>query len=139
MIDAATSQIEELGASVAEDEKDLKAATEVCTEKNEDFLAVEKDLTETIDMLERAIAVIEREMAGGAAFAQIKGANGLLQVLQSMVASEQMSVADGKKLTARVQTENDQRDNEAAFGCSCLRELEWRHRGHAPRSSRHGN
>jgi len=115
-IDAATSQIEELAASVAEDEKDLAAATEVRTKENEDFVAVEKDLTETIDMLERAIAVIEREMAGGASFAQIKGANGLVQALQSMVAAEQMSVADGKKLSALVQTENDMRDNEAAFG-----------------------
>jgi len=115
-IDAAASQIEELGASIAEDEKDLKAATDVRNKENADFLAVEKDLTETIDMLERAIAVIEREMAGGAAFAQIKGANGLVQALQSMVAAEQMSVADGKKLTALVQTENDQRDSEAAFG-----------------------
>jgi len=115
-IDAATSQIEELAASVAEDEKDLAAATEVRTKENADFVAVEKDLTETIDMLERAIAVIEREMAGGASFAQIKGANGLVQALQSMVAAEQMSVADGKKLSALVQTENDMRDNEAAFG-----------------------
>jgi chromosome segregation ATPase len=115
-IDAAASQIEELGASVAEDEKDLKAATEVRGKESADFVAVEKDLSETIDMLERAIAVIEREMAGGAAFAQIKGANGLVQALQSMVAAEQMSVADGKKLAALVQTENDQRDQEAAFG-----------------------
>jgi len=115
-IDAATSQIEELGASVAEDEKDLKEATEIRGKENADFVAVEKDLAETIDMLERAIAVIEREMAGGASFAQIKGANGLVQALQSMVAAEQMSVADGKKLSALVQTENDQRDSEAAFG-----------------------
>merc|ERR1711865_540392 len=57
-----------------------------------------------------------REMAGGASFAQIKGASGLVQALQSMVAAEQMSVADGSKLAALVQTENDQRDSEAAFG-----------------------
>jgi len=115
-IDAAASQIEELGASVAEDEKDLKEATDVRNTENADFLKIEADLTETVDMLERAIAVIEREMAGGASFAQIKGANGLVQALQSMVAAEQMSVADGKKLSALVQTENDQRDSEAAFG-----------------------
>lgn len=115
-IDAAASQIEELGASVAEDEKDLKEATEIRNKENADFIVLEKDLTETVDMLERAIAVIEREMAGGASFAQIKGANGLVQALQSMVAAEQMSAADGKKLAALVQTENDQRDSEAAFG-----------------------
>jgi len=71
-IDALTSKIDELAASVAEDDKDLKAATEIRGKENADFIAVEKDLTETIDMLERAVAVIEREMAGGASFAQIK-------------------------------------------------------------------
>jgi len=122
-IDAAASQIEELGASVAEDEKDLKEATDVRNTENADFLKIEADLTETVDMLERAIAVIEREMAGGASFAQIKGANGLVQALQSMVAAEQMSVADGKKLSALVQTENDQRDSEAAFGAPAAASL----------------
>jgi len=115
-IDAAASQISELASSVAEDEKDLAEATAVRATENADFVAVEKDLAETVDMLERAIAVIEREMAGGASFAQIKGASGLVQALQSMVAAEQMSVADGSKLTALVQSENDNRDQEAAFG-----------------------
>merc|ERR1719329_1772625 len=67
-------------------------------------------------MLERAIAVIEREMAGGASFAQVKGAAGLVQAMQAMVSAEQMSVADGKKLTALFQTQNDAKDSEAAFG-----------------------
>jgi len=115
-IDALTSKIDELAASVAEDDKDLKAATEIRGKENTDFIAVEKDLTETIDMLERAVAVIEREMAGGASFAQIKGAGGLVQALQSMVAAEQITVSAGNKLTALVQTEDDSRDSEAAFG-----------------------
>merc|ERR1719359_507653 len=115
-IESLASQIDDLGSSIATDEKDLTEATAIREKENADFLVVEKDLTETVDMLERAIAVIEREMAGGASFAQIKGANGLVQALQSMVAAEQMSVADGKKLTALVQTENDMRDSEAAFG-----------------------
>jgi len=115
-IDALTSQIDELGSSVAEDEKDLKEATDIRSKENIEFVTVEKDLSETMDMLQRAIAVIEREMAGGASFAQVKGAQGLLQALQAMVSAEQMSVADGKKLTALVQTENDSKDSEAAFG-----------------------
>ena len=111
----ATSQIDELAASVAEDEKALKEATDVRTRENEDFVNVEKDLGETIDMIERAVAVIERQ-TGGASFAQIKGASGLVQALQSMVGAEQMSVADGAKLSALIQTDNDQGDDDAAFG-----------------------
>jgi chromosome segregation ATPase len=115
-IDSLTSQVDDLGSSIATDEKDLKEATDVRNKENADFLVVEKDLTETIDMLERAIAVIEREMAGGASFAQVKGAQGLTQALQAMVAAESISSEDGKKLTALVQTANDDKDNEAAFG-----------------------
>merc|ERR1719238_937790 len=66
-------------------------------------------------MIERAVAVIERN-AGGASFAQVKGASGLVQALQSMVGAEQMSVADGEKLTALIQAQNDQSDDDAAFG-----------------------
>jgi len=115
-IDGASSQIEELVASIAEDEKDLKEAAGIRAKENEDFVAVEKDLAETIDMLERSLAVIERATSGGGSFAQIKGANGVIQALQSMVSAEQMSVADSDKLSALVQTANDQRDNDAAFG-----------------------
>jgi len=115
-IDALTSQIDELGSSIAEDDKALTEATDIRTKEQAEFAAVDKDLSETMDMLQRAIAVIEREMAGGASFAQVKGAQGLLQALQAMVSAEQMSVADGKKLTALVQTENDNTDSEAAFG-----------------------
>jgi len=114
-IDVATSEIEDLAASIAEDEKDLKEATGVRTKETEDFVNVEKDLTETIDMLERTIAVIERQ-TGGASLAQIQGASGLVHAFQSMVAAEQMSVADGKKLTALIQAQNDQRDDDEAFG-----------------------
>jgi len=114
-ISVASSEIEDLAASIAEDEKSVKEATDVRTKENADFVTVEKDLASTIDMIERAIAVIERE-AGGASFAQVKGASGLVQALQSMVGAEQMSVADGQKLTALIQAQNDDSDDDAAFG-----------------------
>jgi hypothetical protein len=135
------SIVEELSASIAEDKKDLKAATEVRAKENADFIAIEKDLTENVDTLERIIAVVEKELACGATFAQIKGTKGLVQALhlivaaeqmsgadgkestafvqqasQFLVAAEHMSVADGKESTSFVQTENDQCDSEAAFG-----------------------
>jgi len=110
-ITVVTSQIEDLAASIAEDEKALKEATDVRTKENQEFVTMEKDLTETIDMIERAIAVIERE-AGGASFAQVKGASGLVQALQAMVGAEQMSAADGQKLTALIQAQNDDSDDD---------------------------
>jgi len=118
-ISTASSQIEELASSIAQDEKDLKEATGIRNKEHTDFIAVEKDLATTIDMLERTTAVLERDVAavsGGSSFAQFKGANGLVQALQALVAGEQMSSADGKKLTALIQAHDDQSDEDAAFG-----------------------
>merc|ERR1719327_2452735 len=62
-IKAFDEKIEELSAQIATDEEDLKEATGIREKENADFLAVEADLVDTIDALERAIGILEREMA----------------------------------------------------------------------------
>ena len=44
----------------------MKAATEIRDKEQAIFAAEEKDLVETVDILERAISIIEKEMNGGA-------------------------------------------------------------------------
>merc|ERR1719162_287664 len=106
--DALSTQIEELAASIAGDEKDLAAATKIRGEENVDFKATEKELTEVIDSLNRAIGLIEREMAkGGASMMQLKSANNLEQAFSAMVEASVMSSADASTLTALVQSAND--------------------------------
>jgi len=113
--DALSTQIEELAASIAADEKDLAAATKIRGEENTDFKATEKELTEVIDSLNRAIGLIEREMAkGGASMMQLKSANNLKQAFSAMVEASVMSSADAATLTALVQSSSD--DDDAAFG-----------------------
>ena len=58
----------------ATDEADLKAATEIRKEEAAVFAAAEKELTATIDMLQRPIAVLEKEL-GGASLMQAKSAS----------------------------------------------------------------
>merc|ERR1719388_573243 len=43
-----STEIEELAADIAKDESELKAATEVRAKENADFVAEEKELSETI-------------------------------------------------------------------------------------------
>merc|ERR1719161_184676 len=76
-IKAGEEAIEELAAKVAQDEADLKAATEIRDKEHSDFVAEEADLVDTVDALERAIGILEREMAktGGAAFMQLKSSS----------------------------------------------------------------
>merc|ERR1719390_175062 len=81
-IAALGAKIEELGAAIATDEADLKAATEIRAKEAADFSASEKELTEVIDTLERAIAILEREMQKGAAsMLQLRDATTLSQAL----------------------------------------------------------
>merc|ERR1719174_3090591 len=79
------------------------------------FKAIEKELTEVIDSLNRAIGLIEREMAkGGASMMQLKSANSLKQAFTVMVQASMLSSADAATLTALMQTQNE--DDDAAYG-----------------------
>jgi len=107
------STIEELAASIATDEADLKAATEIRDKEEADFSAQEKDLVETIDIVERAVGIIEKEMNGGAAMVQLKQATNVVEALRAMVDAQSLSSADSKKLTGLVQSSSDD-DSEGA-------------------------
>jgi len=99
--------IGELAANIATDEADLKAATEIRDKENADFTAQEKDLVETIDIVERAIGIIEKEMNGGAAMVQLKKATNVVEAFKAMVDAQSLSSADSKRLTALVQSNSD--------------------------------
>jgi len=112
-IQTQVSTIEDLAANIATDEADLKAATEIRDKENADFSAQETDLVETIDIVERAIGIIEKEMNGGAAMVQLKKATSVVDALKAMVDAQSLSSADSKKLAALVQSSSDE-DSEGA-------------------------
>jgi len=112
-IESQTAKIEDLAGSIATDEADLKAATEIRAKEATDFAARENDLVETIDTLERAVGIIEKEMKGGASMMQLRDAAGVVQALQAMVQAQSLSSADGNKLTALVQAAHSSDDEDA--------------------------
>ncbi len=65
-----------------------------------------KDLTDVIDTLGRAIAVLEKEMAksGSDSMLQMKNANNIMQALDIMVHGAMISSADGEGLAALIQS-----------------------------------
>jgi hypothetical protein len=120
-IESATSTIASLNAKVEElanglsvDEADLKAATEIRAKEAADFAATEKDLVESIDTLQRAILILEKEMKkGGAAMMQMqKAGSNLAQALSVMVDSSLIGSQDAAKLTALVQNSEKEDDSE---------------------------
>jgi len=112
-MDALASRMEELSATIATDEADLKAATEIRAKEQADFATEEAELVEVIDTLERAIAILQREMQkGGASMMQLQNAGSLAQALDIMVKASAFSTADASRLTALVQSSQDP-DGEA--------------------------
>lgn len=109
-----TTKVEELTASIATDESDLDAATKIRAKENADFMAEEKELTEVIDSLQRAIGILEKEMAKhGASMMQIKNAGSLAKTLQVLVDASSLSSADARGISALVQTQENSDDSDA--------------------------
>ncbi|CAK0865586.1 unnamed protein product [Prorocentrum cordatum] len=100
------AKIEELAAELALDEADLKAATEIRTHEQSNFAAEEKELSEVIDTLKRATAILEREMAkiGSASMLQVQSAKSVAQALAAMVQASLISSTDASRLSSLVQS-----------------------------------
>jgi len=107
-----TSLVEELAGGIATDEADLKAATEIRDKESASFQAQEKDLVETIDIVERAVGIIEKEMSGGASMMQLRKAGSVVEALSAMVQAQGLTAADSKRLTALVQSSQSDDDEE---------------------------
>jgi len=113
MAAALDTKVEELTASIAADEADLEAATKIREKESADFLAEEKELSEVIDSLQRAIGILEKEMAKhGASMMQIKNAGSLAKTLQVLVEASTLTSADAKGIAALVQTQQSSDDGE---------------------------
>ena len=75
-ISASTTKIEELSAAIASDTKELSEATAIREKEVADFEKAEGELVDTVDTLDRAVAILEREMAKSpGSFAQIDTTN----------------------------------------------------------------
>merc|ERR1719405_432111 len=99
------AKIEELSSAISVDEADLKAATEIRAKEKSAFDAEEKELMDVIDTLQRAIGILEKEMAktGSASMMQLKSASSVTRALAVMVEATSLSSADASELTALLQ------------------------------------
>merc|ERR1719265_3144646 len=77
-------KIESLSSTLSTDEADLKAATDIREKEHELFITEEADLVDTVDILERAIGILEREMAKNpaAALVQLQSVKDLASALK---------------------------------------------------------
>merc|ERR1712085_167026 len=81
------------------------------------FGAEDKDLMETIDMLQRTSAILEREMSkSGASMLQMKNAGSVVDALEAMVRASLIEVSDASRLTAFVQSAQKESDDDDEAG-----------------------
>jgi len=114
-IKSSTSKVEDLTESIAANEADLKAATQVREKEAADFAKAEAELADGVDTLGRAIGIIEREMAKNpAALAQIDTSSieRLTHVLGTIVDAAGMTGSDKTKLTALIQSQDNDDDDD---------------------------
>jgi len=112
-----SSKIEDLGSSIATNEADLKAATDIRQKENTEYVAVEQELVDTVDTLERAINILERKLHGSGllqATVDRKDINQLVQTLNTIVDAASMSLHDKKMLIGLVQNNEQSDDSEDA-------------------------
>jgi len=122
-IGALETKIEELSSDIQADEADLKAATKIREKEAADFAAEEKELTTVIDMLERATSILSKEMAkSGASMLQLKSASSITEALSVMVQASAFSSADASRLTALVQTQQADSDEETGAPAAAVYE-----------------
>jgi len=96
-IEGFEAKIDELSASIATNEADLKAAGEIRAKEAADFAEADADLAETVSMLRRAAAIIEREMNKGS-FLQ---GGSISQDAMSQVTSALQTVLDASSVTSQ--------------------------------------
>jgi len=116
-IEDADEKVAGLVASIAADNKDLEDATVIREKENADFKAAEAELMQGIDMLERAIGIIERNMKGSALIQQpldTTNIQSLLKTVGLVLDAASFANDDKSKLLGLIQ--NMQGDDDAELG-----------------------
>merc|ERR1719498_1324407 len=113
-IEAGSTNIEQLAAAIAQAEGELSNATLIRNKENEDFAAAEAELVDSIDTLDRAIGILEKEMAKNPALVQVDTTNlqRLIQSVGAVIDAAAFAGSDRKKLLALVQSKQDPAEAE---------------------------
>jgi chromosome segregation ATPase len=118
-ITASDSKIEELSGAIASDTSELKDATSIREKEVSEFEKAEAELVDTVDTLERAIAILQREMSKApGSFAQIDTTNTkkIAQALAAVVDAAAFTTHDKNKLAALIQNKDDDDDGDSDSG-----------------------
>jgi len=116
-IEGATTKIDEASSQVASDKADLKDATVIREKEHADFVIADKELMQAVDMLTRAVNILEREMQGGSSLVQAAVGtddfDSVIAGVSAVIDAASFSTADTSRLTALLQSRQDDEDSGA--------------------------
>jgi hypothetical protein len=115
-IEGATAKIEELAGAISKGTSELEEATAVREKEAAEFAASEKELVETVDTLDRAVGILQRQMAKNpAALAQIDSTNmkNIVESLGVVVDAAGLNGNDKRNLLTLVQQSADSEDGDS--------------------------
>jgi len=120
-----SSKIDELAASISEDDAELTQAQAARASEESTFKASEAELVDSVDVLSRAIGILGREMSKNpAALVQMDSSNvqAMIQSLTAVINAAAFPSGDQKKLVALVQSqqESDSEDDEVGAPAAAL-------------------
>jgi len=101
-----TTKIEELTSAISEKEATLKKATALRKKEHADFLDADKELGETISMLRRALAILQKEMGKGALL-QTAAMAKVADSLGALVEASSLNTLDKTKLQVLLEAGED--------------------------------
>jgi len=107
---AMEAEIEGSAQKVAVNEKDLQAATEIREKEAADFAKADADLESTIDMLGRAIGIIDKNMRA-TGFIQT-GDKDVMAALNTVLVASSIDLGDKNALTALLQQSQGSEDDD---------------------------
>jgi hypothetical protein len=111
------SKIDSLSSSVSTNSKDLASATEIRKAEKADYDKADAELAETVDMLRRAIGIIENSMKGGSFLQVGPSMQEVSDALSALVGAEGVrgvSVQDQQRLQAFLQQQEGDEDLQPA-------------------------
>jgi len=120
-ITVSVSKIEELVASIAADDAELKNATAIRNKENDEFTKNEAELMDCLETLERAIGVLSKEMEKNpAALAQIdtSSTERLVQTLGAVISAAGFAGADKTKLITLIQSQQGTTEDDQDTGAA---------------------
>jgi hypothetical protein len=117
-IGVAETKIGELSDAIASDSADLKSATAIRKKEYKDFMKVDADLGASVDMIERAIGILERELAKTGFMQMDKTVfNKVMTAVQAVIdVSAVTNAADAVKLQALIQASTNEDDELSLSG-----------------------